>query len=444
MPAATPLPRGPSVLTLYSADDLLTGPGCPVCGYVIEAADRHLGWFALEAHAQPTTITRLCASLGMCAAHTRALMSQPGSAIRLTAVYRYVITDARDRLAGRSGRQAACPACEHDDSAAKRALDTLAEGLADIAVLERCRELGGLCLPHLTAMAAIVRPRLVAPLAETMRDTIAADGPRCGWLAGTDHDARTRAQLRALAPPAGSSGPVACSPCLAGVRAERDALARLPDMVGGDPELPPMLCAGHLADAAAAAGDPGIGPLLTWQARSLTSVPRARSARRSLRRSRRDLSGGCAICHARQTASQRVLADLRACAHDADATLCVRHHLVLRDANPCGARGLAGGAIDRADQLAVELSDAFDRAARAHARGSPAPESTAWRRAAAFLDGSVFCGWSWPLPTGWPREHGHSGKLRAGTTRSVAFVSDAPRDGADFVGGVMVTIVKLA
>jgi hydrogenase maturation factor len=100
MPAATPIPRGPTVLTLYTAADLLTGPGCPVCRYAGEAADRYLAWFALEAHAQAVTITRLCSSLGMCPRHTRGLMSQSGAASRLTAVYRYVMPAARDRLGG--------------------------------------------------------------------------------------------------------------------------------------------------------------------------------------------------------------------------------------------------------------------------------------------------------------------------------------------------------
>jgi hypothetical protein len=76
-------------------------------------------------------------------------MNQPGAASRLTAVYRYVIEAARDRLSGQAARLGACPACEHDDGAANRALDTLLEGLADASVRECYRELGGLCIPHL-------------------------------------------------------------------------------------------------------------------------------------------------------------------------------------------------------------------------------------------------------------------------------------------------------
>jgi len=151
MPAAAPVPRGPTVLTLYSAMDLLTGPGCPACHYGDEAADRYLAWFAFEAHADAGMITRLCSSLGMCPRHTRALMCQPGAARRLTALYRYILPAARDRMDGRATRAGDCPACEHDRAAVGRALDTLLDGLADGPVRERYRRLGGLCieLPHL-------------------------------------------------------------------------------------------------------------------------------------------------------------------------------------------------------------------------------------------------------------------------------------------------------
>ena len=116
VPSAVPMPRGPTVLTLYSAADLLTGPGCPVCRYAAEAGDRYLAWFALEAHADAVTITRLCSSLGMRPRHTREVMSQPGAPSRLTAVYRYVLQTAR---AGRA-------ATRHALRSAPRASTTMA------------------------------------------------------------------------------------------------------------------------------------------------------------------------------------------------------------------------------------------------------------------------------------------------------------------------------
>lgn len=190
MPAATPLPRGPVVLTLYSATDLLTGPGCPVCRYAGEAASRYLAWFALEGHADAVTVTRLCASLGMCPRHTRGLMSQPGAARRLTALYRYLVRAARDRLAGHAARLAGCPACEHDDGAAGRALETLLEGLADGPVRHRYRELGSLCIPHLRAASARGDQRLIAWLAQTMTAAITARPPGRSRLAVRDRPRR--------------------------------------------------------------------------------------------------------------------------------------------------------------------------------------------------------------------------------------------------------------
>ncbi len=394
MPAATPLPRAPSVLTLYSAADLLTAPGCPVCRYAAEASDRYLRWFALEGHAQPDTITRLCASLGMCATHTRRLMGQPGAAIRLTAVYRYVLTAARDRLAGRADRLARCPACDHDDAAAGRALDTLLEGLADAATMYRCRELGGVCLPHLTAAAAVGRHRPAQWLADTMREAVAARGARRDWLAGTDPDAETRAVLRRSVPASGTGGPMACQPCLAGAQAERDALGRIPAVASDGPGPALTLCPGHLADAATGAGGDGLPMLLAWQLRCLTSVLDARHARRLLAgRARRDPAAECAVCRARRDAAQRALTDVGA-AHrlPAGSGLCVRHHLALRGASPRASHALAPAAVASADALIGELAAAFDIAARAHSRGVPAPDSGAWRQAAAFLDGAVFGG----------------------------------------------------
>ena len=328
-------------------------------------------------------------------------MSQPGAAIRLTAVYRYVVTAAGNRLAGRRPAPlAACPACEHDEAAAGRALDTLLEDLADPSVLDRFRELGGLCLPHLAAATA--RSRRVAPLAETAQHAISARDVRCDWLAGTDHDAQARAVLRRAVGAAGSPGAVACPPCLAGAQAEYDALARLPTWASNGPDPALTLCASHLADAALAAGARGIRPLLAWQMRCLTSrLPAGRAQWPRMGSRRRDVSD-CAVCRARRAAAHRRLAVLRDVPQlqATDAALCARHHLILRAAEPRSAELLARTAVRRADQLAAELAEAFDRISRAHNTGTPAPESTAWQRAAAFLDGSVFGGRCGPPPAG--------------------------------------------
>jgi hypothetical protein len=410
MPSAAPIPRGPTVLTLYTAADLLTGPGCPVCRYADEAADRYLAWFALEAHADAVTITRLCASLGMCARHTRGLMSQPGAARRLTAVYRYVVEAARDLLSGRVASIDTCPACEHDRGAVGRALDTLLDGLTDQSVRERCRELGGLCIPHLRTGRVRGDRRAVAWLSQTMAEVVTARsaGPR--WLAGTDHDADVRTMLRRAAATTARPGPGSCVACLAAARSESDRLAWILRTASpGQPDRRLLLCAAHLNDVTAATGQRDAPSLLAWQAGCLAAAVHqghASSARRKLgapaswiRPGRRaDGSDPCPVCLATLDAAYRAVDDLRAslrASHPApycQAPLCVRHLLDLRALDPTAGHLTAGGAVERAEVLITELNEAFGKSTWARRHEARGQEMTAWRRAAAFVDGGVFCG----------------------------------------------------
>jgi hypothetical protein len=410
MPAATPIPRGPTVLTLYSAADLLTAPGCPVCRYADEAGDRYLAWFALEAHADAVTITRLCASLGMCPGHTRGLMSQPGAAHRLTAVYRYVVEAARDRLSGRAAPIDACPACEHDRGAVGRALDTLLDDLTDESVRERCREFGGLCIPHLRTAAARGDRRAVAWLSHTMMAAVTARPAGPGRLAGTDYDADARTVLRQAAAATSRPGPGSCIACLAAARSVNDHLAwTLRTGSRGQPDRRLLRCAAHLNDVVAVAGQRDAPSLLAWQAGCLAaavSQGAASSARRKLGapaswirpRRRADGADRCLACLAGQDASQRVVDDLRASLRASrpapyhQTPLCVRHLLGLRALDPWAGHVTVHGAVQRAEILIAELNEAFGKNTWARRHEAGGPEMTAWRRAAAFLDGNVFFG----------------------------------------------------
>jgi len=126
------------------------------------------------------------------------------------------------------------------------------------------------------------------------------------------------------------------------------------------------------------------------------SAPRARWLRFGPRASDTD----CAVCRACRAAAQQRLRDVEDTPPQAatDAALCVRHHLILRTADPRTANLLAEGAVRTAGHLAAELAEAFDRLTRARGTGASAPKSTAWQRAAAFLDGSVFSGQRQPPP----------------------------------------------
>lgn len=134
---------------------------------------------------------------------------------------------------------------------------------------------------------------------------------------------------------------------------------------------------------------------------------RARSATRAFLESRRRareaaLAGlqmpWCRVCHAvaqdTRRAAELLLAalrdDLTARRYQAGHGLCVRHVLdLLADRRAVPARAVL---LARLDVLAWELAEA-DRKQAWPLRYQPSgPETTAWLRAAALLDGSVFLG----------------------------------------------------
>ena len=407
MPAAAPVPRGPTVVTLYSAMDLLAGPGCPVCRYAGEAADRYLAWFAFEAHADAGMITRLCSSLGMCPRHTRALMGQPGAAHRLTAAYRYILPAARDRIAGRAARPGDCPACAHDGSAVDRALDVLLDSLADGRVRERYRRLGGLCIPHLRAASQRTAPRVAGWLAHLMTEASASSPAGPCWLTGTDPDARLRAVLRRSMPSEAPPGPGLCAACQAAARTEASHLAEMVRAYGEPPDRRMLVCAGHLSDLGVLACQNTQG-LAAWQAGSLAAaLPPAAPSRDwdsgrpavwpwSRRRAVR--LDACSLCAARDAAARQATEDARTSLRAArpvpghQVPLCVRHLLSLRASDPRAGQLAAPAAAVQAQTLIAELDEAFSKSTWARRREAAGPEMTAWRRAAAFIDGSVLLG----------------------------------------------------
>jgi len=404
MSAAAPVPCGPTVLTLYSAMDLLTGAGCPVCSYVSEAADRYLAWFAFEAHADAGMITRLCSSLGMCPRHTRALMSQPGAARRLTAVYRYLLPAARDRIVGRAARPGNCPACERDGAIAGRAVDALLDGLTDGPVRERYRRLGGLCIPHLRVASQRTAPQVAAWLVATMSEAAAACPAGPGWLTGTDPDATRRAALRQAMPAEAPSGPGMCAACQAAGRTEASHLAGMLRAPGHTPDRRMLVCAGHLSDLIVLVGQ-DTQALVAWQAGSLAAaLPPATPSPdwepgglaiwpwSRLRPARLD---ACSLCVTRDSAAQQAVEDVRTSLRAARSVparqvpLCVRHLLSLKAADSWAGQLAAPAATELAETLITELDEAFSKSTWARRHEAGGLEMTAWRRAVAFLDGSV-------------------------------------------------------
>jgi len=402
MPSATPLPRGPSRLALFGAEDLLSAAGCPVCRYVAEARDRFLGWFALEAHGDPSMITRLCRSLGLCPPHTRGLLGQPGAEARMTAVYRYLLRAAADYLAAGTSPPASCPACDHAEEARQRALDTLLTGLGEYDLRERYRDADGLCLPHLRAAVPRAGRRLAAWLADDMIARLAVGTPGPAVMAGDgDHDAGLRVRLRAALParPPRSGG--LCPACLAGALAERDAMAG----PGAG------WCPAHLREACSGAGGRGHAALSPAAAQALkrdhersvswliqvSSATRLGTTARRLARVHRPeaVSGECPACRAASTGAESGLAAWPGSGTgpgDRAQRPCLRHVMSLRRRDPRGAHAAVRAAADATADVLADLEEAFGKRAWARRHEPRGPEMTAWLRAAALIDGRVFGG----------------------------------------------------
>lgn len=446
MPSATPLPGTPSHLVLFGAEDLLTRGGCPVCHYVAGVDGRFVAWFALEGHADPVMITRLCASLGLCPRHTRGLLAQPGADARLTPVYCYLLHAARECLTAGKQPRLGCPACARDADGASRALSTLLTGLADPRIRDRYRRLGGLCMPHLRDAVRHAGRRDAAWLAETALSRLAA-GPSFAELAGdTDPDAGIRAQLRARLAVSGSHAPAAssaagerasrrdgaCVVCRAAAEAERDwldGIIRLPAYAVRWEIRARDVCAAHLqdawahaggarADAAAASRDLSPGLLAavcedaaSWLAAAASAAGGMAITHRLARRRRNRRASGdapCPVCRAARAAAGQQLSALRAAPGHGTAPrpaapglnrpgICVRHVLSLRELDARAGDLAARDIIRRADQLMAGLGEAFRKRTWEHRHEARGEEMSTWQHAVALIDGRVYGGGS-PAP----------------------------------------------
>jgi len=163
----------------------------------------------------------------------------------------------------------------------------------------------GCASPHVRAASARGDRRALAWLAQMMTAAASARPASPGWLAGTDHDADTRAVLWDAVPATVLPRSGTCAACLAAARSEASQLAwiaRSSDRRRPDRRL--LLCAGHLSDLIVLAGQRETGSLLAWQAWSLAAAltwpvsPPRRGPAGWLRSRRRHSAGlgACPVC----------------------------------------------------------------------------------------------------------------------------------------------------
>ena len=183
-------------------------------------------------------------------------------------------------------------------------------------------------------------------------------------------------------------------------QAERDVLGRA-DGTG--------LCPAHLYDACSALAD-GPGPLnaaaqllaleaersIVWLAETASPASLRSALRMFADRRRGSRDGGvpdeCAACQAAEAATGRMLETLRHTPAVHAPALCLRHVMSLRQQDPRGADGAVRVASRRTESVLRELEEAFRKRSWAHRHEPRGSEMTAWRRAAALIDGRVYGG----------------------------------------------------
>jgi hypothetical protein len=199
-----------------------------------------------------------------------------------------------------------------------------------------------------------------------------------------------------------------CTACQAAARTEAGHLAGILRACDHDPEDRRMLlCAHHLSDLIALAGQRTLA-LVAWQAGCLAAAlpppaptPDWESGRLTIwpwSRRRPARLDACSLCVAHDAVERQATEDVRTSLRAArpvpghQVPLCVRHLLSLKAADPRAGQLAAPAAAELAETLITELDEAFSKSTWARRHEAGGLEMTAWRRAAAFLDGSVLLG----------------------------------------------------
>jgi hypothetical protein len=424
---------------------LLEQPGCAACNAREFSDDRIVFAFVTEHYTDPLTLDELRASCGLCPAHTRRVLERTEAPYVLRAVGAEAVAGALERMrTGEGGGAVArCPLCRNRATSEESVLRLVVISLSAPAVTEAYRANGGLCLPHALAALGQARPDAAVTIGLALADVLRTTDGEASLierLAGCDPDRAARARLRdrlpdllpdrdAEAPPPRATlaalharlTVAACPSCFVGGLMERRYLAWLATEhranARGLSAEGVWLCPTHLHDVLA--DDP---PSALWAASlmrfrlqdelgrltvALAAAPRRLRALLEPRRFtlRQALTPvlrprDCSACYAVAAAEQRETALLLAALGDAPTArryevshgLCLRHLLALPLASRAGAPARVLEA--RLRVLGWELEEAGRKSGwsvRHEARGR---ETTAWRRAAAQLDGRVFLGGS--------------------------------------------------
>jgi hypothetical protein len=146
--------------------DAQRGEGCAVCRLSLRAGDSYINALLYEGVVDVGLRQRLRDARGPCHTHAWRMARKRGSVLGTAIIYRDVVNTllkgletpdkrtvwggGRDSAAKRLAATAACPACQLEADAVRRAIKTLLKHIADPDIAESYVAGGGLCLPHFT------------------------------------------------------------------------------------------------------------------------------------------------------------------------------------------------------------------------------------------------------------------------------------------------------
>jgi hypothetical protein len=169
---------------------LLLHPGCPACRFCDHKDAKFFDWFEIEKYGQQPMVKAMRASLGMCPAHTRQLVTNRSSWL-LTTVYGYVVSAAVSRT---DWTRATCPACADARWALQHVLGLIVPQIREPAVRKAYAQTGGFCLPHALAAIRSASIEEAVVIARTLLGQLegAAVDDGVALVAGSDTDSALR------------------------------------------------------------------------------------------------------------------------------------------------------------------------------------------------------------------------------------------------------------
>ena len=164
--------------TIYEFRLACYKPGCPICTLIQRIVTRYIESTFNENLLDPALRKRLADSLGFCYEHTwQTITLKLSDALGLAILYQDLVNDVMKKIEpGKKNTEnqvftvlkpvAPCPACQVEEVALGRIVDSMALALRDQDFVAGFKQSSGLCIPHLR----LLLPSLDSEMQEIVLD----------------------------------------------------------------------------------------------------------------------------------------------------------------------------------------------------------------------------------------------------------------------------------